>query len=145
MKIRITRGVYGHREKGRIVEKTKDHEPFEVGDEEGMRLISMGVAEEITGGIPEDGWENKSDPSLMLLSANAGMDTEEYRDEDSEYIPVEQLEEMKAEELRSLAGEMGLKRSGSREELIDRIMQAQELHIEEKGAEKLNLQAAEFE
>ena len=30
-------------------------------------------------------------------------------------------------------------------ELIDRIMLAQELHIEEKGAEKLNLQAAEFE
>ena len=40
---------------------------------------------------------------------------------------------------------MGLKKNGSREELIDRIMLAQELQMEEKSAEKLDLQAAEFE
>lgn len=137
MKIRIIRGIYGQRENGRIIEKSKEHGPFEVSSKEGKRLVSIGVAEEITGEIPEDGWESRS--------TNDGTDAEEYREDDPEYIPVERLEEMKAEELRNLAGEMGLKRNGSREELIDRIMLAQELHIEEKGAEKLNLQAAEFE
>ncbi len=137
MKIRIIRGIYGQREKGRIVEKSKEHEPFEVSSEEGRRLISLGVAEEITGEIPEDGWESQS--------GNDGTDTKEYREDEPEYIPVERLEEMKAEELRNLAGGMGLKKNGSREELIDRIMLAQELQMEEKSAEKLDLQAAEFE
>lgn len=145
MKIRIIRGIYGQRENGRIIEKSKEHGPFEVSSEEGKRLVSLGVAEEIAGEGPEDGGKDKSDSSMMPLSGNDNMNEEECREDDPEYIPVERLEEMKAEELRNLAGEMGLKKNGSREELIDRIMLAQELQMEEKSAEKLDLQAAEFE
>lgn len=32
MKIRITRGTYGYRENGDVIEKTKDNGPFEVND-----------------------------------------------------------------------------------------------------------------
>lgn len=55
MKIRIIRGIYGQRENGRIIEKSKEHGPFEVSSEEGKRLVSLGVAEEIAGEGPEDG------------------------------------------------------------------------------------------
>ncbi len=47
MKIRITRGIYGFKQNGNVLEKTASSTPFEVSDEEGKRLVALDVAEKV--------------------------------------------------------------------------------------------------
>ena len=53
------------------------------------------------------------------------------------YLTREQLEDMKLEELRILAESLGLKKNGSRTELIERIME-ESVEIEEEEAPELS-------
>lgn len=119
MKIRIIRGMYGNRENGRIVEKNLDSPPFEVAEKEGQRLIGLGIA----------------------ASAEARKAEEIEEPEEAEvmtgYLTREQLEDMKLEELRILAESLGLKKNGSRTELIERIME-ESVEIEEEEAPELS-------
>ena len=119
MKIRIIRGMYGNRENGRIVEKNLDSPPFEVAEKEGQRLIGLGIA----------------------ASAEARKAEEIEEPEEAEvmtgYLTREQLEDMKLEELRFLAESLGLKKNGSRTELIERIME-ESVEIEEEEAPELS-------
>ena len=119
MKIRIIRGMYGNRENGRIVEKNPDPPPFEVAEKEGQRLIGLGIA----------------------ASAEARKAEEIEEPEEAEvmtgYLTREQLENMKLEELRILAESLGLKKNGSRTELIERIME-ESVEIEEEEAPELS-------
>lgn len=107
MKIRMVAGMFGSEENGRIVVKTSEDCPFEVDQKTGERLIRMEVAVEVKE-YPEE--KKEDDPD----------------EESGEHLQIgrldeEQLREMKVEDLRNLADEMGLKKSGSKEELIDRI------------------------
>ncbi len=122
MRIRVIRGIYGHSEKGRLTEKNAGSGSFEVSEEEGKRLISLGVAVKVsTEG--DDSTEGK------IAHAEKTVHTEGY-------FTREYLEEQKLEELRSLAGENGLKKNGSREDLIERLLELQALDEEEAQDEE---------
>ena len=105
MKIRIIRGMYGNRENGRIVEKNPESPPFEVTEKEGQRLISQEIAVSA-----EEQDSEKTEP-------------EEEAEVMTGYLTRDQLESMKMEELKILAESLGLKKNGSRAELIERIME----------------------
>lgn len=118
MKIRIIRGMYGNRENGRIVEKNPDSLPFEVTEKEGQRLIGLGIAAAV-----EERKEEIEDPEEAEVMTG--------------YLTREQLEDMKLEELRIMAESLGLKKNGSRTELIERIME-ESVEIEEEEAPELS-------
>lgn len=113
MKIRIIRGMYGNRENGRIVEKNPESPPFEVTEKEGRRLIGMEIAVSA-----EEQDSEKTEP-------------EEEAEVMTGYLTRDQLESMKTEELKILAESLGLKKNGSRAELIERIME-ESVEIEEE-------------
>lgn len=117
MKIRIIRGMYGNRENGRIVEKNPESRPFEVTEKEANRLIGLGIASPVEG-------QGENEP-------------EEVAEVMTGYLTAEQLEDMKMEELRTVAESLGLKKNGSRAELIERIM-AEAMEIEEEEAPDLS-------
>ena len=119
MKIRIIRGMYGNRENGRIVEKNSDSPPFEVAEKEGQRLIGLGIAASVKERVAEE-IEGPEEAEAM-----------------TGYLTREQLEDMKLEELRILAESLGLKKNGSRTELIERIME-EAVEIEEEEAPELS-------
>lgn len=114
MKIKITRGIYGKKEGERIVEKTPHDPPFDIEEQEGERLVGLGVAAEMIRREP-------------VQDIEEGMDPEQEEDENTgigegeAHISKEQLVGMKINDLRRLAGEMGIERSGSKEELAERI------------------------
>lgn len=118
MKIRIIRGMYGNRENGRIVEKIRSH-PFEVAEKEGQRLIDLGIATAVEE-RKEEAIEDPEEAETM-----------------TGYLTREQLEDMKLEELRIMAESLGLKKNGSRTELIERIME-ESVEIEEEEAPELS-------
>lgn len=128
MRIKIIRGIYGHREKGSIVEKSPKSVAFDVDSDEGMRLVSLGVAKEVGEGKGD--WQGEEN-------------CEEPEEDPGDGFP-EALEEMGIEELRKIAGEMGLKKNGSKEELADRIRERLEMEEEEDG-EMPELHPAEVE
>ena len=114
MKIKIIRGIYGHFEDGRIVEKTKANPPFEVNEEEGKRLIAAKVAKKeedvaVTG-------EDECEEPVTHDNKEGGRVTG--------YLDREMLDAMEIAELRRLAGEMGLKKTGGKEELVRRISES---------------------
>lgn len=119
MKIRIIRGMYGNRENGRIVEKNPESPPFEVTEKEGQRLISQEIAVSA-----EEQDSEKTEP-------------EEEAEVMTGYLTRDQLESMKTEELKILAESLGLKKNGSRAELIERIME-ESVEIEEEEAPDLS-------
>ncbi len=110
MKICITRGVYGFRENGCVVEKTSSSAPFEVDEEEGGRLIALNVAKEII----EDEISDKE---------KSAEDTAEDAPGIPGHISKDSLKSMKKEELYKLAEELGVRKSGSKEELAERLSQ----------------------
>lgn len=124
MKIRIIRGMYGNRENGRIVEKNPDSPPFEVAEKEGQRLIDLGIATAVEE-RKEEAIEDPEEAETM-----------------TGYLTREQLEDMKLEELRIMAESLGLKKNGSRTELIERIM---EESVENEGEEAPELSPADPE
>lgn len=119
MKIRIIRGMYGNRENGRIVEKNPDSPPFEVAEKEGQRLIDLGIATAVEE-RKEEAIEDPEEAETM-----------------TGYLTREQMEDMKLEELRIMAESLGLKKNGSRTELIERIME-ESVEIEEEEAPELS-------
>lgn len=94
MVIRIVSDVtYGHLENGIVKPKTKKSEPFQVDDANGKRLISLGIAKEVTEAPKQ-----------------------EY------HLDEGQLLEMSINELRALAKDMQLSASGSKAEIVARIV-----------------------
>lgn len=109
MKICITRGIYGFRENGCVVEKTSHSAPFEIDEEEGRRLIELNVAKKAAeGGIPDEEKAEDADEDAPVATGN---------------ISRESLKGMKKEELYRLAEELGIRKSGSKEELAERLSQ----------------------
>ena len=109
MKICITRGIYGFRQNGCVVEKTSSSAPFDVDDEEGKRLIVLNVAREVAPG------GNRREVSVSMENEEEGFG------DCPENVPEDELENMPFSELRQMAKELGVKGSGSREELIERL------------------------
>lgn len=120
MKIHITRGIYGYRKNGNVVEKTKNDPPFEVDDEEGNRLISLLVAEYA------DNAGKASESVMSMKKAEKDNPCGESGD-----MSKEDLENLSKEELYRLAEEYGVKKNGSKADLVERLIEA--FLIAEKG------------
>lgn len=112
MKVRMISGTYGYRNKnGHLETKDAKSAPFELEEEEAVRLINMGRAVEILS------TETAPQPGMMKA-----------------HLEPTQFEDMDKKELVKLAKEMGLPSSGSKEELIARITAA-EVEITESDDE----------
>lgn len=115
MRIKIIRGIYGHRENGNVVEKSHRTGAFDVSSEEAVRLISMGVA--VKAGMEKENG---------VLIEESCMDPEENGSDLAENGETDALEDMRMEELQRMAGELGLKKNGSKRELAERIRECLE-------------------
>lgn len=80
--------------------KTPEDPPFEVDSATGNRLIELGVA-------------------IAAESTEEPEEDDDMKEDDS-------LENMSLAELKNLAEQMNLKKTGSRQELIDRILESAE-------------------
>lgn len=112
MRIRITRGTYGFRKNGNVVEKTKDDPAFEVDDEEGRRLIDLNVAEAV----------NAEGKTVVSMTDPVMKETEDGGDV-SDPFSMEALGNRSKEDLCRLAETFGIKKNGSKTELAERIFQ----------------------
>lgn len=121
MKICITRGIYGFRKNGNVIEKTKNDPPFEVDDEEGERLVSLRVAECV---------------DVLPEATEDAAEKENVHDEEQSsrtgYISRSSLEELNKEDLIVLAEEFGIKKYGNKADLVERLMQCP-VAIEDEG------------
>lgn len=105
-KIRIISGTYGFRASPGIVEpKTPEDEPFEVSEQEAMRLVDKGVAAYVGAGPDiikaEDIVEPEPEKAEELLSEAVEETPEDEPEEKS-------LEDMKFDELKAVALSLGL-------------------------------------
>ncbi|MDE7425572.1 MAG: SAP domain-containing protein [Lachnospiraceae bacterium] len=110
--IKIVKGTYGYKEKnGTITPKTEKDKPFVLTDEQEARLVGRGVAVYV---------------------------------KNEEVAPVQPeevvLEELPYNELKKIAKEMGLEQ-GTKEELVERIREAQEENAEDDEQEPPPLKA----
>ena len=112
MRIRITRGTYGFRKNGNVVEKTKDDPAFEVDDEEGRRLIDLNVAEAV----------NAEGKTVAPMTDSVMTETEDDGSV-SDPFSIEALENRSKEDLCRLAETFGIKKTASKTELAERIFQ----------------------
>lgn len=121
MKICITRGIYGFRKNGNVIEKTKNDPPFEVDEEEGKRLVSLKVAKcvEALSETTEDAVEKENVQ-------------DEGQNGSTGYISRSSLEELSKEDLIALAEEFGIKKYGNKADLVERLMQCP-VAIEDEG------------
>ena len=97
MKIKMLIGTFGKDEGGCVVPKTPEDPPFEVDSATGNRLIGLNVA----------------------IAAESAEEDDDMKEDDS-------LENMSLAKLKDLAEQMNLKKNGSRQELIDRILESAE-------------------
>ncbi len=123
MKIRITRGIYGFRENGKVVEKTKSDRPFEVDDKEGARLIALKVAESAD-----------DDKSIEIDRSEKDEGRPDTAGEG--YLTREELVSMSKEDLSRLAEELGVKKTGSKKELVEQLLQCSIGYEEEEPLEE---------
>ena len=112
MMIQIISGGYGHRKKNStyIQLMDKNSKPFEVDDDEAKRLIALGIAKSIEV-IPDQ------EPVI-------------------EKLEPQHIEEMGYNELRQLAKDLDLNASGTKQELIERIVGAQTPANDEEDEEQ---------
>lgn len=121
MKIKMLCGTYGYRNMDGVMEaKDASSPPFEVGEEDGVRLVGMGYAKPVREGslLPTQGGMGGEAP----LEGGGDIDSPPDR---------ERLELMVKRDLEKLAKEMGLPYSGTREEIITRIYNAEMEEYEE--------------
>ena len=111
MRIKITSGIYGLNEGGRVKPKTSYDEPFEVDDAEAERLIALGVAKKVASSV-----ENPSDGEDVLPEADLETDESEANSEDAEAETPEEIEDSRPsysdksdiQELRDIAKAYGV-------------------------------------
>lgn len=116
MKIQITRGIYGFKQNGNVVEKTKESDPFEVDDKEGERLLDLCVAREVS----------TTNEASHPVDGEAGLFFDEEEDDvfgRMGKIHKGSLTGMKKEDLFQFAEALGVKKTGTKEELVKRLQQ----------------------
>lgn len=114
MLVKIINGNYGHYDNGIVSLKTPDSKPFELEDSKAKRIIGLGVAVKVDSSDEEPAGE------LTEESADETADDEEVSIKG--HLDAEQLTEYSKEELKNLAKDLGVSTSGSKEQLIDRII-----------------------
>ena len=123
--IKIIKGVYGYVNKnGSVKPKTPKDEPFELSKEQEERLVKLGVAEYVGGETP-------AEPAEEMPELPEGVTG----------IP-EYSVEMKADELRAIAKEMGLtfKPGTSKAKMVEEM----DAHIAEHYADGYDADTGEL-
>ncbi len=121
MKIRMICGTYGHRGEGGVMEEKNNKSGFfEVEEAEGERLVQMGYAErkgrEAQAEEAYGGWEPESGEAGSI---------------------AEELGGMSKKDLEKTAKDMGLPANGTKDELIQRIMEEESRRRNADGIPKL--------
>lgn len=110
IKIKILCGTYGYRRSDGVMEaKNNKSEPFEVEEKEGERLIRMGYAEKARNNAPQEEECGGGEPESGEIGSIA-----------------EELGGMNKKDLEKVAKDMGLPANGTKDELIQRIMEEEE-------------------
>lgn len=138
-KIRIILGGYGYVEKPGAAPRlvTAKDEPIMVEDKEAIRLVNLKCAEIVSEKKAEAN-EDAEEVAPVQQQEENGMVTG--------HLDADDLESYTVMQLRSLAKDMGLKQTGSKEKLIQRIAEAEVQYEEEEAAEEPPiLEAAEPE
>jgi len=111
MKIKITSGIYGLNENGRIKPKTSCDEPFEVDDIEAERLLSLGVAKKVDPAIENPADSKELLPEAGHISDDVGADDEnaelEISEEDEDTYPS-YSDKSDIQELKDIAKTYGI-------------------------------------
>lgn len=139
MKIKIIKGVYGHRENGAVVPKDKNSEPFEVEDKKAIDLIKSGIAEKFNGLkseadtpiryseslAPVNTMKIKTDESAELNNNDASDETGEGSEDETELKLVYSMDNTQ-KELLAMAKQLGFdgKDSTTKAELIEFLDEA---------------------
>ncbi len=118
MQVKIICGTYGHEEDGMIVAKDSNSAPFEMNDKRASELIAAGIAEAFSAKEPLNG---------ALIHGRLGR---------------AQFEEMNINELRKLAGSLGLPTSGKKEKLIESIV-ATEVYVDSEEDQEEGIEEGE--
>lgn len=103
--VRIIKGIYGYKNKDGVIEpKTCKDEPFSLTEEQEARLVSKGVAEYVeVAPVQQKG-----------------------------HLDREQLMSWAYNDIKKLAKEMGVPATGTKEEIVDRIVDEEvEIPVEE--------------
>lgn len=111
MRIKITSGIYGLNEGGRIKPKTSYDEPFEVDRSEADRLIALGVAKIVASAVenPADDEEDSSKAELKADGSEAnGKDSESETPGDVEDSRPSYSNKSDIQELRDIAKNYGI-------------------------------------
>jgi len=116
--IKILQGAYGSRDgKGRVHPIFKG-ERVEVSDQEALRLVSLGVAEIVSGGpaMPSVAPQTAPDPEQMPQDTEKtpAEATTAAGDEPSDSMSVAALERMTKADLEQMAQDMGIDISGAK-------------------------------
>lgn len=133
MLIKIIKGNYGYHNGVSVNVKTPADSPFNVSEDEALRLANLGVAEILKEehskqenecdlppfGSGENGVDEETAESIVNESEN---NSEDYSDEDSENDTPEYSQENTNAELQAIASEWGI-------ELPNRASKAQILDI----------------
>ena len=120
--VRIIEGIYGYRNKNGMVRPKHIGETVELTDEEAERIVHLNVAEFVTSEPVATAPVTNEDKGQC---DNTG-DNENASQEDEEavcHLDPEQLKELKMDELRKMAEEMGVETHGlnTKAKLIDAI------------------------
>lgn len=110
MLVKIISGTYGHRVGSKIEPKDKNSKPFELDDSEAKRIVALGVAEIVTGGVatPEKP-QNASGTNSNPPENENGSNSENEGGNDKPFnLDAEQLDGMTIKELKKLAEDMGI-------------------------------------
>lgn len=118
--IKILKGAYGSRDRKGRVHPVFRGEQVEVSDQEALRLVSLGVAEIVSGGsvLPSVAPQTAPDPEQMPQdTAGEKMPAEAATaagDEPSDSMSVAALERMTKADLEQMAQDMGIDISGAK-------------------------------
>lgn len=111
MKIKITSGIYGLNENGRIKPKTSCDEPFEVDDIEAERLLSLGVAKKVVPAVESPDGSKEILPEAGHISDDVGTDDEnagpDISEEDEDTYPS-YSDKSDVQELKDIAKAYGI-------------------------------------
>lgn len=145
MKVKIINGIYGMRTSANTVEpKTVNDAPFLVSDEEGARLIGLGVAKQV-----EEAETSQVAPVQLAESKSDVITTDKALQPESEMPKYS--ENMKLDDLKKVAIEAGaskakVKKMRTKKEVIDAIESAAKKAQDKATSEAApQISAADFE
>lgn len=128
--IRIIKGRYGYRDGLIIRPKTPSDPPFSTDAEEEARLVKMGVAAYV--GEPEKTTKAEAPAEKPAVVPDEDPTGEpEIIESDEGPVEVVDLRSLSYRELQKAAKDLGVKASGSKEDIINAIDKAQVPNLEE--------------